>query len=587
MVLWQSSVDIVLFNDGNTDFFHTLSHLSPDQPEVLLTAMHDPNTHSSRARFWRGMQDNLPPSATPWLVMGDMNEVTNQNEKVGGRTFRHAQCSDFNNLMDNAGLVDLGFHGNQFTWSNAREGFALIRKGGLGIRNLRLQNLAFMTKSTFLDSIPHSNTSTIWKDILKGREILSKGLIMGVGDGHDISLWYHHWVGDGPIYLLLPHEVPNYIAHWRVSYIIKNGEWCLDDIAYLLPSHMIDAILAIPLSTTLAPKDFIKWRFNSSGVFSIKSAYGTSLKNPTIQSPLGCWKILWKIKAPLKYKMLLWNSFNEILPVGFVLGSKIEGFSLNCARCLNATENHLHLFRDCPSSSSFWSTIITSTNTHFVNGTGLERVSWNDWVAFNMNQSCRWRTIFTVGCWHIWLMRNKTVFDGAMLHPTSVMNCFNAGLCLTNLAFQTNLAQPLIQRQIFLWRAPQLGSYKLNIDGSWEEISKDGLLLAMHFQISRLEVKTDAKSILIMLDNAQNTTKHDLLALIIDVGNLLKLDWHITISHIKREANQVAHCLANNAYQMEARKINFQTVPDCARKAYDSDLMNIAQSSNAAAATAP
>ncbi|KAL2899077.1 Protein ALP1-like [Bienertia sinuspersici] len=108
---------------------------------------------------------------------------------------------------------------------------------------------------------------------------------------------------------------------------------------------------------------------------------------------------------------------------------------------------------------------------------------------------------------------------------------------LTNLAFQTNLVQPLIQRQLSLRRPPQPGFYKLNIDGSWKDISKaggggvirrdngtwfmgfsskyhslsplaaelqalrDGLLLAKQFQLTKVEVETDAKTILPLLED--------------------------------------------------------------------------------------
>ncbi|KAL2934025.1 hypothetical protein RDABS01_017144 [Bienertia sinuspersici] len=87
-----------------------------------------------------------------------------------------------------------------------------------------------------------------------------------------------------------------------------------------------------------------------------------------------------------------------------------------------------------------------------------------------------------------------------------------------------------------------------------------------------------------MLDNAEKNPKHDLIVLINEVANLLKLNWNITISHITREANQVAHCLAHYAHLMEAERVTHQTVPDCARKAYDNDLMNMPQSSSSVAA---
>ena len=62
------------------------------------------------------------------MVLGDINEITSQAEKVGGRPFRYSQCSDLENFVDAASLVDIGFHGNPFTWSNARESLALIRE---------------------------------------------------------------------------------------------------------------------------------------------------------------------------------------------------------------------------------------------------------------------------------------------------------------------------------------------------------------------------------------------------------------------------------------------------------------------------
>ncbi|XP_056692109.1 uncharacterized protein [Spinacia oleracea] len=69
-----------------------------------------------------------PPPQTPWLVMGDLNEITSQADKQGGRPFRFSQCKDMNNFVDAAGLVDLGYDGCPFTWTNARDGAALIRE---------------------------------------------------------------------------------------------------------------------------------------------------------------------------------------------------------------------------------------------------------------------------------------------------------------------------------------------------------------------------------------------------------------------------------------------------------------------------
>lgn len=82
--------------------------------------MHAPSSPGPRHQFWREVKDNLPLPDTPWLVVGDMNEVTSQAEKMGGRPFRAGQCQDLNNFTDAAGLVDVGYNGCPYTWTNSR-----------------------------------------------------------------------------------------------------------------------------------------------------------------------------------------------------------------------------------------------------------------------------------------------------------------------------------------------------------------------------------------------------------------------------------------------------------------------------------
>ncbi|KAL2936222.1 Exodeoxyribonuclease III [Bienertia sinuspersici] len=127
-LLWKPPVDLILFTDNDANYFHGLFRFSPTSPEVLLTGIHAPSTSTPKSRLWRDMQDSLPPPTTPWMIVGDLNEVTSQSEKHDGRKFRQGQCHDFTNFQDNAGMIDLGFQGNPFTWTNGREGAAVIRE---------------------------------------------------------------------------------------------------------------------------------------------------------------------------------------------------------------------------------------------------------------------------------------------------------------------------------------------------------------------------------------------------------------------------------------------------------------------------
>lgn len=54
----------------------------------------------------------------PWFIGGDFNEVLNDGEKVGGNNRVPWQMTGFNSALMNCDLMDLGFEGYPFTWSN-------------------------------------------------------------------------------------------------------------------------------------------------------------------------------------------------------------------------------------------------------------------------------------------------------------------------------------------------------------------------------------------------------------------------------------------------------------------------------------
>ena len=54
----------------------------------------------------------------PWVLLGDFNEMISEDEKMGGLPLNRNRISAFRNCMDKCGLMDLGFQGPQFTWTN-------------------------------------------------------------------------------------------------------------------------------------------------------------------------------------------------------------------------------------------------------------------------------------------------------------------------------------------------------------------------------------------------------------------------------------------------------------------------------------
>ncbi|XP_015579884.1 uncharacterized protein LOC8272290 [Ricinus communis] len=58
---------------------------------------------------------------SPWIVMGDFNDILNHREKRGGVAQPNWLVEGFRRAVWDSGLVDLGFQGCPFTWERGRE----------------------------------------------------------------------------------------------------------------------------------------------------------------------------------------------------------------------------------------------------------------------------------------------------------------------------------------------------------------------------------------------------------------------------------------------------------------------------------
>ena len=67
-------------------------------------------------------------STAPWLCYGDFNEILTMEEKQGGLIRPLRPMQEFREALLQCGLVDLGFQGNIFTWSNGQEGEGFVQE---------------------------------------------------------------------------------------------------------------------------------------------------------------------------------------------------------------------------------------------------------------------------------------------------------------------------------------------------------------------------------------------------------------------------------------------------------------------------
>ena len=75
---------------------------------------------ANREDSWTLLRHLATQTNLPWVCLGDFNEITRLEEKLGRVPRAENQMQSFCDCLDFCGLKDLGFSGLPFTWCNRR-----------------------------------------------------------------------------------------------------------------------------------------------------------------------------------------------------------------------------------------------------------------------------------------------------------------------------------------------------------------------------------------------------------------------------------------------------------------------------------
>ncbi|CAL1381633.1 unnamed protein product [Linum trigynum] len=118
-VLWKGAVFSIIELDRDSQFLH-FTCTGPNNVSVILTAIYaKPNDHD-RTPLWAAIRRLEQNITQPWLLAGDFNSITCPSERNGGAKFNPHKTLNFNDCIRDCALVDVGFNGPKFTWSNGK-----------------------------------------------------------------------------------------------------------------------------------------------------------------------------------------------------------------------------------------------------------------------------------------------------------------------------------------------------------------------------------------------------------------------------------------------------------------------------------
>ncbi|XP_062021454.1 uncharacterized protein LOC133738034 [Rosa rugosa] len=117
-LLWNGDLKV---NVRSSSFHHIDAEIwTNDQAEPWrFTGIYGFAARADRCQTWSLINTLACENCSlPWLMVGDFNEIWCQADKSGGPTRAVTAINQFQHTMINAGLLEMGYVGCRFTWSN-------------------------------------------------------------------------------------------------------------------------------------------------------------------------------------------------------------------------------------------------------------------------------------------------------------------------------------------------------------------------------------------------------------------------------------------------------------------------------------
>lgn len=104
--------------ERSSQYMHCLIRCRDGSFEGLVTVVYAYNTREHRRALWESLVALSQSITQPWTVLGDLNVVLSQEEKVVEEGSALAVSTELSDFLCEAALEDMKYYGQKFTWSN-------------------------------------------------------------------------------------------------------------------------------------------------------------------------------------------------------------------------------------------------------------------------------------------------------------------------------------------------------------------------------------------------------------------------------------------------------------------------------------
>ncbi|KAJ4808529.1 RNA-directed DNA polymerase (reverse transcriptase)-related family protein [Rhynchospora pubera] len=322
--------------------------------------------------------------------------------------------------------------GNQRVHLVAWEKLCLPKSvGGLGIKNIKLQNQAFLLRWWWFLYNNHKSLwykiafniyspirggaspltwnkigSFFWKDLRFLSYLFQFSTLSLTNSGLNTSFWYDNWDGTPIIPLLKGARKP-----LRQRLNCRQGLASLDPLLPR-PWDQSTTLLLQDRQTFLQSdeKDVLIWRWTSNGSFKVASFYNVISKSGKILCNQSC---IWSFRIPPSLKFFLFLLYNDrLLTQQQLLRRDLLSLQPRCVLCnMSLLEDGFHLFFSYIFSQSIWHRLRAALSLPPL----IESYSLREAFSLTLQQGGTdeaFQAHLSTFFWAIWIERNGRIFRG-------------------------------------------------------------------------------------------------------------------------------------------------------------------------------
>lgn len=188
--------------------------------------------------------------------------------------------------------------------------------------------------------------------------------------------------------------------------------WDWNLLQQYLPMTTLDELRAALIDEEAESEDQICWREESSGSFSVRSAYSI-MRHDTNAPEAAKWNAIWRLKITNRIKVFLWLTRHKKLMTNSMRMRRGMTTSDGCWLCHNAREDIDHVLRRCTAADEVWRMMLPKWHSETRN------LSFQDWLDRGLTTKGNGfspqndNTLFAVSLWWIWRWRNEAVFSNS------------------------------------------------------------------------------------------------------------------------------------------------------------------------------